>query len=137
MIDIRELRCGNIVRCSVSNDAGKYRVLSLNGYLNEIQLDGVRQGEWHKENKVLPLVLTEELLIELGFIEANDDIYGGWLFKFSLRDYIRIRKDNQKFYYNSPFSEHVYIKSVHQLQNLIFALTGRELILNGENLQIS
>jgi len=67
-----------------------------------------------------PIPLTRESLLKFGFQD-----------KFSeKRIYFRIKgmlievKNGSKFYYNN-----IHLKYIHQLQNLYFALTGKELIL--------
>lgn len=77
-----------------------------------------------------PILLTEEWFLKFGFIKDgnyykldafNDDLE----IIISLLD-VREFFTNEHLYYNYNYGI-VQIKYVHQLQNLIFALTGEEL----------
>jgi hypothetical protein len=74
-----------------------------------------------------PIPLTEDWLLKLGFIEnPYDDRYelGSWYLNCDkTRGILDIWPDN-------IIGEFVYLQYVHQLQNLYFALTGTELIIN-------
>lgn len=98
MIQANELRIGNFVKCKVSNDTAFYKVLALDGWLLRIMLDGVRQGEWYTQDKVKPIPITAQAL-------ENSKIGSDWLKYAVVSD----------------------LKYMHQLQNLYFALTGKEL----------
>lgn len=74
-------------------------------------------------NEIEPIELTEYWLIKFGF----EKTIGGrtktiW---FSI-DSLRILIEKGKFI---PIGKGIDLKSVHQLQNLYFALTGEELII--------
>lgn len=78
-----------------------------------------KYGEWVDLDEVEFIPLTEELLINFGFI------FSGIV---QQKKYLRlIYEDGGKlFYYCHPLLK-IEIKYVHQLQNLYFALTGEEL----------
>jgi len=70
-----------------------------------------------------PITLTEEWLLRFGF-ERNDN--------YKIKEFVRgdmiiytYNKVNKEVYYG--ICVEVKIKYIHQLQNLYFALTGREL----------
>ena len=88
---------------------------------NKITFSGVFVDKWQAK----PIALTEEWLIKFGFYK-NDELFTiEWNeFSFSIFDF-----DNGKFAINNSFN-YVDINYVHQLQNLYFALTGEELIIN-------
>jgi hypothetical protein len=71
-----------------------------------------------------PIPLTEEWLLKFGFSEM---LYGWWSNK------IFLTKDENGgiwFYYNGTTQTEAFeLKSVQQLQNLYFALTGEELTI--------
>ena len=79
------------------------------------------------ENEFKPIPLTEEWLLKFGFeFDEEDDGYQKGKYKVSVSDegclfFINIG------YYPEEIAEFNY---VHQLQNLYFALTNEELILN-------
>ncbi|MDC8024875.1 hypothetical protein [Elizabethkingia anophelis] len=73
-----------------------------------------------------PIELTEEWLLKLGFNKSKFSsncfkITNGYKFDFA---------GGEVLYLDSIMQEH--IKYIHQLQNLYFALTGEELILQND-----
>lgn len=74
-------------------------------------------------DSVSPIPLTEEWLIKFGFRDGNEGFADEWnkWFKDGLE--LEPFMDHFEMYIN----ECVYIKYVHQLQNLYFALTNEEL----------
>jgi len=72
-----------------------------------------------------PIPLTEEWLLKFGFEER---MFGWW----SSVLFLRTANRNGYFYDWQKTNENAgtNIEYVHQLQNLYFALTGKELILN-------
>lgn len=126
MISIKELRIGNYVKCAVSNDAGIYQILNLDGWMLRIELYGIRQVEKYPERLIKPIQLTEDILIKCGFVgfvghtlykQLNDTVITMFFERglFSIQDY-----DWFKLY--MP-----HIKYLHQLQNLVYSLTNEEL----------
>lgn len=140
-MDIRELRLGNMVQDSRDNYPCKVLCLDsertftfANGevlrgsatctQLNE--LDGSR-GRWLKF--LMPIPITEELLFKCGFSQ----IYGSdpqepnamLLYYNPTGDFtiMAMENDRSTFHYETGIT----VASVHQLQNLHFALTGKEL----------
>jgi hypothetical protein len=80
-------------------------------------------------NSVKPILLTEEWLLKFGFEKVNRDVPAyekenlivEWLFeRWTGRLYMDV--------YNSI--QIIELKSVHQLQNLYFVLTGEELTIS-------
>jgi hypothetical protein len=71
-----------------------------------------------------PIPLTEELLLRFGFVDdlANGFDLNGIHIEFILGV-------GFVFYIDGVFGNSLVIESVHQLQNLYFALTGQELEL--------
>lgn len=69
-------------------------------------------------NRVSPIPLTEEWLIKLGFGKQN-----GYPFEM-LNGYIKIRNG---IYFFKYYQLEIELNYVHQLQNLYFALTSKEL----------
>jgi len=84
------------------------------------------------ENECEPIPLTEEWLLKFGFYNSNNEyslsnVFFYICFKF-------YKNGNKKLWINSNDvkylkNEIMFINSVHQLQNLYFALTGEELII--------
>jgi len=97
---------------------------------------------------IKPIPITEEWLLKFGFEKlANDGRYG-YRYYIAIADYWYVierdwRKEQSHFFgieYTdcpNPKDDHIYhsftfkIKHIHQLQNLYFALTNKELLCNG------
>ena len=89
-----------------------------------------------------PIPLTEEWLLKFGFEYTNEcDEIKELVFKIS--DWLKFYFNNEDNYKSGCLfvgieetdigsSNAVFIESVHQLQNLYFALTGKELSLKTE-----
>lgn len=144
MIDARELRIGNIVGVKDNrNDyfREKYEVIDIFGTsglftLKELGSEYVK----HRYPGVYlrPISLSPEILEKVGFTKSEDvcerftaPYYKSW------KNYIHIALVNDKFrlwiecedeYYNWYWTEIPYI---HTLQNLVFALRGEDLNVDG------
>jgi len=107
MIKINELRIGNWI-----NEQGL-----------ELQV-GIINSELFKGSEPIPL--TEEWLLKFGFICTRDKKKDG---RFNISVYEKdtyLIQDNGLFEYSeTPIASDILY--VHQLQNLMFALTGEEL----------
>ena len=78
-----------------------------------------------EDNKFIPIPLTEEWLLKFGFE------YDGYEW-FDFKD-IGISFKNKRITQNKGdyYNQFIFVDYVHQLQNLYFALTNQELIING------
>lgn len=112
-----ELRTGNYVMYSSLIQVNDYKI-------DECEEHPTRFG---------PIQLTEEWLLKFGFTEKYKSIHNSWTKNgskiFQLSDY----EDEEgelmnEFYYEG----NVHVKYVHQLQNLYFALTEKELTFKSE-----
>lgn len=76
-----------------------------------------------------PVLISEEILLNVGFVIAEDKYKGYLSPQFRGMQRIRIRKTNSgNFIYQlNKKTNPLYIQYLHQLQNLYFALTGSEL----------
>jgi hypothetical protein len=121
MIKANELRIGNVVETR-SNKRGwiRYEMTGLNIY----QLSAY--GE-NFEKDVRPIPITEDLLLECGFIQ--DDIID---FRYHLEDWFAIDVDDCciRIADSWMFGK---INYLHELQNLYFTLTGDELKINTQD----
>ena len=113
----KELRIGNLVNVSV---------IDQNVSVSAISKDTIRVNDnilaILKYDQIEPIVLTEKWMQKLGFKYSK--MYG-W---FENKDtFIKISKEfNLYFSYPRTYKELTF---VHELQNLYFALTGKELTL--------
>lgn len=136
-MNARELRIGNYVKCLDD-------VIAVE-YVDKLLIKGVyhRDAIYNTSVQVKhckPIPLTEELLLKFGFkkvvyasdkegygteynLKLSDDIYLNYLDDFSLGIYADETRRNNDF---AVIPATKMVKYVHQLQNLIFALTGKE-----------
>ena len=136
MIQINELRVGNNVKVTISNDAGIYEVLGIPAWGMNGAGDGkepvVMIDRCPKQlvaiSKLKPIKLTPEILEKCGFHKQNfawvpegheDKYYMKW--DFTIWD-----EGPGDYHYNSAEFP-TPLKFLHQLQNLYFSLTDKEL----------
>ncbi|HXU28814.1 MAG TPA: hypothetical protein VN698_16410 [Bacteroidia bacterium] len=115
MIPPTELRIGNLVY-----EEGDQLTEIINGW----QMD--------EGMELFPVPLTEEILLKCGFEKLgieDDDIFYRILIKFPWGGHVILHCNfgdpNEEF----SLWSYPYIKSLHQLQNLYFALKGEELTI--------
>jgi hypothetical protein len=112
-----ELRIGNTINYVTLNNV---KLVTVDASLiMELEPDsGAGSNRLYK-----PIPLTEEWLLKFGFEKVSGwDYYKGWI-----KDYVELECDCYGFDYVNNIDKEV--KHVHQLQNLYFALTGKELEL--------
>lgn len=115
-MDKKELRIGNLV---------------MNNFKREndiVEIDTIDFVEdWFKLFKPIPL--TEEWLLKFGLPYFSETEY--YSIRFSIKGFDFQSYDSiNAFAYNFGFDDEIIIKYVHQLQNLYFVLTKKELTLN-------
>ena len=104
--------------------------LTSAGIVVEIQKDCfyVHDGESSLKNTwfdIKPIPLTEEWLVKFGFKKTNESEDVEW---YTLNNFdIAIHEEDNQVYFVFQHMVLRFIKSVHQLQNLHFALTQTEL----------
>jgi hypothetical protein len=110
-LEAKDLRIGNLVM-----DNAKVKIVT-SGMISNWDIIKRDYGGYK------PIPLTEEWLVRFGFEKhKTTDIYPTYA-----KGLINVN-DGLVWVINNGFLNH--IKHVHQLQNLYFALTGRELTLN-------
>jgi hypothetical protein len=127
MINIKELRIGNYIQHSEDSTLGCIDKF----YGEEFFIEN-----WHCGTTELkecePIPLSEELLKKIGFYVINENSAGkrygyvvNGIFNSDLTfTFWKTTDQSGKF-----FKGDLELKSMHQLQNLYFALTGEELLL--------
>lgn len=134
MIKYTELRCGNKVHISGKEDPNERLVATvgeIHYFGSTLECDfGEGEGEEDCDidhEDLIPIQLSEEWLIRAGFDDTTMS-YGKSGERFSLFGFaIRLSLDNG-YVFDDVYDLHIIrIVSVHQLQNLYFALTGEEL----------
>jgi hypothetical protein len=81
----------------------------------------VKEDLFIKDVNSEPIPLTEDWLIKFGFEKHGDNMFGNVLF--------RIEKTNNMFLLWRYEGPQVSLSSVHELQNLYFALLKEELTI--------
>ena len=124
MINAKELRIGNLVEYKITD---KFDERKEWWEVSEIDADDIH---WlskvdEKDEDFRPMSITKEILLKFGY-RIDGDIF------FKNNSLLRFI-GNEVFYSrgeidNAEFQEYISsVKYVHELQNLHFALTGREL----------
>lgn len=121
-----ELRIGNFVL--FAEEGTEFKV-------NEISEEGLwvindEEKTWIELDCFEPIPLTEEWLLKFGFEKVDNNWQKEWLLL-----HVNLKTGTIDFLLNEPYSGKMRVtilESVHQLQNLIYALTGEELTIKEE-----
>jgi hypothetical protein len=112
-----ELRIGNYIKLMLNHeDYETFQVTS-----DELVMVDKKQADYE------PLRLTEEWLLKFGFEKDEKNEYWFWknCVSVSVLGYIELLSFNRQ-----SFKTNIQLKYIHQLQNLYFALTGKELVVS-------
>lgn len=129
-MDIKELRIGNLLT-TIEGTKHYDKVLEVENIIdnNYYNLDdALTNVNGYNLSELLPIPLTEEWLLRLGFnvvgnSDKEDSLHPWLTYEF---EGIEITLPYMEFHYNCGDNS-VELKHVHSLQNLYFALTGKEL----------
>ena len=119
MIQANELRIGNYV--SYKNE----RWIKV-GYHE------IRYAVLYPDNSYYPIPLTPEILEKAGFVKTGRYAIGAGGYITYEKDRVVLLHPKKGHPFVLAFHE-TQVQSVHQLQNLYFALTGEELPINMVN----
>jgi hypothetical protein len=120
-MEAKNLRIGNIVRSKIN---GVSKVEQVGSSINSNYVGGRSLDGNYWENSYMPIEINEQWLIDFGFVNVTDNEYPN----YNLGHYTCMRRNGKTNICNN----HGFInelKYVHELQNIFFALTGRELEL--------
>jgi len=138
MIDVNELRIGNKICPYVRNEGEVATILIIDGNVDRkfdtLYLECKESFEWTEFDRVSGITITEQILLNCGFKNNNDREYF----------YIEIGSSSFAICINPKFTGiclfddddiqigrfYINIEYVHQLQNLYFSLSGKELEIN-------
>lgn len=130
MIDVKDLRVGDYVY--LQNSKTPYKITEV-GY-SEIEYPRYEASGISTESvfrtyvdNLNPIPISEELLLRCGFSEENDNFYRADLGNIVFNQYgyyIQLKECS------SETIRVIKITSLHKLQNIYFALTGKELEVN-------
>lgn len=128
MLNADELRRGNWVYFTHNEKTEFYKVRGSTIWHFD-HLDNMSHSMEAAAISAIPL--TIELLETCGFL-GDESQYGGWLSPLADGWGMRIRVNGFGEFYYTPdkYSKPIYVKHLHQLQNLYFALTQKELTVN-------
>jgi len=133
MIDSRELRIGNFVKCTVHLPIGYYRPDLSATKVSEIRDSYVETDTGiHKYRDIAPLALTEDILIDSGGKKVSDNEISFVNNEGTENvENFSIIKDSDKFYLSSSDGKElsIAIEYVHQFQNIYFDIKGKEIKL--------
>lgn len=126
MIQANELRLGNIIGMNHRDHPGQTVEKVVDCTVLNLIAGYVPTPEDMKAIDFVPIKLTEEILLKCGFVEST--IRTDFKLKLSICDINLYCRFNTEWYFEL---EGIYFgatpKHLHQLQNLYFALTGKEL----------
>src|SRR5690606_5107604 len=120
MIQANELRIGNIVMSKIN---GISKVEQIGSSINPEYVGGRSLEGNYWENSYLPIPLTEEILLKIGFVKDTETSY-----RWYLGEYFTYDLDDGGFRFEGIWINPI-VKYLHQLQNLYFALTNQELVI--------
>lgn len=131
-MEASELRIGNLVYYNGQhNEIGPINgiVSYITGHTN-ILLNH-RRDISYSVNEIKPIPLTEEWLINLGFRETQCNCQILFMPMPELSSELHVYKNDFVFEFINSYGRMIVnqLKYVHQLQNLYFVLTSRELTL--------
>ena len=123
MIDATELRIGNLI---LFEDGSIIEVRGIHPSGKNIH-DGKK---WIEVFRLNPIPLTEEWLLKFGFEKLqNPNNTPSLIWKIDWTFVFVQSIFDDLFYYFPKDGNRITLKSVHQLQNLYFALKGTELTI--------
>lgn len=124
MIQANELRIGNWVELN----GNYFKVFSSINHLG-VDLDSEKLDKhmmFAGIDAIKPIPLTEEIFLKCDLLKSiSSPIYN-----FINTDYHVYIKDSGEFVFRGLGASIVKVEHLHQLQNLFFALTGKELNIN-------
>jgi len=117
-MNAKNLRIGNYINVTRSHGRGEKQTS-----VKKVNLHYLSQLE-NKSKNITPIPITEKWLIDFGFVNVTDNEYPN----YNLGHYTCMWRNGKTNICNN----HGFIndlKYVHELQNLYFAVSGRELSL--------
>jgi len=121
MLKLYELRIGNFFEIELSRY--EKRIIKV----SEITQDHVLiEGTWYHFNKLIPILVTEEILLSCGFEKFK------WITEanvFTKDDFNCLLDENGVQVFNANLNNLKPLKYLHELQNLYADLTEKELTI--------
>ena len=127
-VKAQDLRLGNWFNYYGGKHKGYIIAVKLNTLSDNSDVAITIEGGGYTKTDVKdlsPIPLTEDILLRLGF--EQDENKNRWIKVANNHEELEIYSDWED---DKCIYERVFIYSVHELQNLFYALTGQELTLN-------
>lgn len=135
MIKENDLRLNNLVMVNYKTDLLSKVTWIQEGSINVVfdRQPDLINGIVCSANDLIPIPLTEKILLSCGFKERKS-VFGYWIYE---KEFKTIKMSVEEvdlglcYFYigNTHISQ---TKSVHELQNLYFCITGEELVFSTE-----
>jgi len=133
MIDPKELRKGDYVKCTVHLPVGYYRPSFPYTQVVEVKDSYVETDDGSRKYRdIAPIPLTEQILLNAGGIKKGENEIVFTDTDTNTPDLILFH-DSEKYYLGSEKEANKFsipIESVHQFQNLYFDLMGKDIRMN-------
>ena len=121
MIDVKELRIGNLV-CFIDETGASPDYIETTVDMMVIQ-HAIKQDDFFQG-----IPITEERLIEIGFVEVMSNDYYKFFDFGEFRVFIHRSGDSVFIHWRGCEIDHLINNCfIHSIQNLFYALTGQEL----------
>jgi hypothetical protein len=117
-----EYRIGNYV----SRDGNIMKVVAINERALSLELVDKATGQQTNSGRTVPILLSEEWLVRLGFKEKKDD---DGFFGYEKDGFWFMNEQQIRMKYGSFVLLDIKLKHVHKLQNLHYALKDKEITL--------
>jgi hypothetical protein len=135
MIKANELRIGNLVNRKFIDGVKQDTITGFDLWHSEKLNEAIHLYEW---SIISEIPITEERLLKFGFEKHTQDIFSISICESNLKRLVIFNISSTKYgvgfvdYYTGKENSETLpteLESVHQLQNLYFALTGEELTI--------
>lgn len=124
-MDARQLRVGNYVFDEHNDIKIVYGISHLEGY-DVAYVHFKNEFDKPATFTIQPIPITQEWLINFGFKKRKVQVGYNWTCGITIKEW----EDGSFLYsFDSTSVNHIDIRYVHQLQNLYYILTGKELII--------
>lgn len=128
MIKTNELRVLDLVKIKTSNDAAYYPIYAIDVIHQKVILGGARECEGWKDISLLkPIPLSHEILEFIGFTFTHGGV--GWhTYKMDNVTLSIVPTNSKSLLLGYPINgDYRYIQHFHELQNLYYTFTEKEL----------
>lgn len=128
-MNIKDLKTGSQIKLflGVGDNGAEYRVVTVSGvksdYDDRIRID--KSNYWHTLENFSGIELSEDILKQLGFTQLN----GSYWERNGVGFIVGYAVDGSMVVGNSFGARHCHYYSVHEIQNIWYAVTGEWLSL--------